>query len=260
VTALSIDLDFETLETVAPIAPVRRGDGMIRVQVVPLVRDNDANQETLYPTAGSLISEQLIVDYIASLAQHAVKAVRNGQAALIDDDHAHPGGVACLRCAVMGSTHMRTLATALLEILASGGTDEEWNNSASATDVQLISRLRRLAVSSADLETLYGVNWALVIVAALRAEAASLEMMDCLTRGHGDVLWINELMEDPYTARQVLAAYHLGTISCPNESWNEDSSVDLKRDRIARRFAVAMAKVAQGETISWLDHLPAPPL
>jgi hypothetical protein len=98
------------------------------------------------------------------------------------------------------------------------------------------------------------------MVAGLRAEAATLEMVDCLTRGRGDVLWINELMEDPSTARQVLSAYHLGTIICPKESWNEESSVDLKRDRVARRFAVAMAKVAQGETVSWLDHLPAPPL
>jgi transcriptional regulator CtsR len=257
---MSIDLDFETLETITPVAPVRRGDGMIRVQVVPFVRNNEAQLESTYSTAGSLISEQLIVDYIASLAQHAVKAVRNGEVDLIDDDHAHPADVACLRCAVTGSTHMRTLATALLEILASGGADEEWNNSASATEVQMISRLRRLAVSSADLEALYGVNWAQVIVAALRAEAATLEMVDYLTRGHSDVLWINELMEDPDTARQVMASYHLGTIVCPNESWNEESSVDLKRDRIARRFAVAMAKVAQGETVSWLDHLPAPPL
>jgi hypothetical protein len=98
------------------------------------------------------------------------------------------------------------------------------------------------------------------MVASLRAEAATLEMVDYITRGHGDVLWINELMEDPSTARQVMAAYHLGTIICPKESWNEECSVELKRDRIARRLAVAMAKVAQGETIPWLDHLPAPPL
>jgi hypothetical protein len=256
---MSIDLDFETLETTPPVLPVRRGDGMIRVQVVPLVRDNDTHLETNYATAGSLISEQLIVDYIASLAQHAVKAVRNGEVDLIDDDHAHPDDVACLRCAVIGSTHMRTLAVALLEILAGGNTDEEWNNSG-VSEVQIISRLRRLAVSSADLEALYGANWAQVMVASLRAEAATLEMVDYITRGHGDVLWINELMEDPSTARQVMAAYHLGTIICPKESWNEECSVELKRDRIARRLAVAMAKVAQGETIPWLDHLPAPPL
>jgi hypothetical protein len=259
VTAMSIDLDFEALETAA-LTPPRRGDGMIRVQVVPLVRDDAAGDDTSYAVTGSLISEQLIVDYIASLAQHAVKAIRNGEVDVISEDHAHPENVACLRCAVIGSTHMRTLATALLEILAATNTEEEWNNSASATEVQMISRLRRLAVSSADLEALYGANWAQVIVAALRAEAATLEMVDCLTRGHGDVLWINELMEDPDTARAVMAAYHLGTIVCPSESWNEESTIDLKRPRIARRFAVAMAKVAQGETVPWLDHLPAPPL
>jgi hypothetical protein len=228
--------------------------------VVPLVRNNSTGEDTNYATAGSLISEQLIVDYLASLAQRTVKAIRNGEVHSISDDHAHPEEMACLRCAVIGSTHLRTLAVALLEVLAIVGTDEEWNNSASASEVQLISRLRRMAVSSADLETLYGVNWAQVIVAALRAEAATLEMVDCLTRGHGDVLWINELMEDPGTARQVMASYHLGTIICPYESWNDESSVDLKRDRVARRFAVAMSKVAKGETVSWLDHLPAPPL
>lgn len=255
---LDLDLDVDVLKEEPRTASTRRGDGMIRVQVVPLIRDNGAHQETIYATAGSLISEQLIVDYIAALAQHAVKAVRNGEVDYIDEDHAHPEAMACLRCAVLGSTHVRTLATALLEILSSGGTDEEWNNSPSATEVQLISRLRRLAVSSANLEEIYGVNWAQVIVAALRAEAATLEMVDCLTRGQGDTLWIDELMEDPDTARRVLASYHLGTIICPSESWNEESSIDLKRARIARRFAVAMAKVAQGNTISWLDHLPAP--
>ena len=241
-----------------PLGNPLRSDGMVRVRVVPLVRDSDDHDKDIASSTGALISQQLIVDYLAALAQHAVKAVRNGTVDRINDDHHHPEDVSCLRCAVHGSTHTRTLAVALLEILAASNTDEEWNNSG-VSDCQLISRLRRLAVSSADLEDLFGPHWAEVMLAGLRAEASNLEMMDCLTRGDGDVLWISELIDDPIATRRILAAYHLGTIVCPHES-RRDGSVDLTRARIARRFAVAVAKVAAGETVSWLDHLPAPPL
>lgn len=257
VSAPTIDFDMVATETAALRAP-QRADGMVRVQVVPLVRDSGLPGEETGAT-GALISQQLIVDYLASIAQRAVKTVRNGHVDQIDEDHAHPDEVSCLRCAVIGSTHMKTLAVALLEILASSNTDEEWNHSG-VSDAQIISRLRRLAVSDADLEDLFGPYWAEVVLTGLRAEAADLEMMECVTRGENDVLWISEIIDDPLAARRILAAYHLGTVVCPRESRREDASIDLKRSRIARRFAVGMARVAGGETVPWLDRLPAPPL
>ena len=233
-----------------------RTDGMVRVRVVPPVRDIDDEDRD---GAGSLISQQLIVDYLAAVAQRAVKAVRFGQVEVLADDHVHPETVSCLRCAAFGATHTQTLAVVLLEILAASNTDEEWNNSG-ASDTQLISRLRRLAVSAADLEALFGPRWAEVMLTGLRAEAADLEAMDCLTRGQDDKLRVSEMIHDPVATRQIMAAYHLGTIVCPRESRRGDTSADLKRARIARRFAVGISRVAQGETVAWLDHLPAPPL
>ena len=253
---MSIDLDVDLLKEESPTVGARRGDGMIRVQVVPLIRDSAARSDLSCPPSGSLISEQLIVDYLAALAQHTVKAVRSGEIERIQDEHIHPENAPCLRCAVIGSTHLRTLASALLEILdRANTTNEEWNNNG-VTDVQMISRLRRLAVSSANLEEIYGENWAQVIVTCLRVEAASLEMVDYLTRNLTEQLSTSDL--DTFQMRH--AAYHLGTTVCPRELMDEESSIKLRRGGIAKRFGVALSEVAVGNTAPWLDHLPVPPL
>ena len=149
----------------------------------------------------------------------------------------------------------------MLEIFALRNTDEDWNNLEGTTEQQVISRLRRLAVSEADLADVYGPNWAAVLLTCLRAEVSDLDMMACLTNGHDDILRIGEMIEDPIATRHALAAYHLATMISPREHNRGDiESEDLRRNRVARKFAVAVAKVSAGETIPWLDHLPSPPL
>lgn len=261
---LDIELDLDLAVPAAPAAvplPRPRNDGLVRVQMVPLVAESvGANDDVATPAA--LVPQQLVVDYTAALAPRAAKAIRSGLIEHSGDLHQHPEHVACLRCAIVGSTAYRALATALLEILALRHTDEEWNNDPHAcSDDQLISRLRRAAVSDSDLEEVYGPRWAAVLLTCLRAEVADLEMMDCLTQCREENLLIGELIDDPVATRHALAAYQLATVCCPRESRRgDDVPVDLKRNRIARRFAVAVARVALGETTAWLDHLPSPPL
>ena len=261
----AFQIDFETSTTTAPveIQPlVARGDGLIPVQVVPMVAHAGASRADA-PTgpAATLIPASLLVDYTAALTKHAVKHIRSGAVEYIDDGHAHPTHATCLRCAVLGSTHLRTLAIALLEILALGNTDEDWNNDESASsDQQLISRLQRLAVSEASLAEIYGPRWAEVLLTSLRAESVNLDVINLLTKGEPEDLRISELIHDPVATRHALAAYQLGTVTCPRRSVDEETEAGFKRGRIARRFAVAMGHVAVGEAPSWTDHLPSPPL
>lgn len=259
-SALPIDLDLAVLAPfVAPVA-THRNDGLVRVRVLPLVSETGTDSEDA-PLPTALVPQQLIVDYLAALASRAVKAIRAGEVDQTDPHHIHPEHVVCLRCAVTGATHMQTLASAMLEIFALRNTDEDWNNLEGTTEQQVISRLRRLAVSEADLADVYGPNWAAVLLTCLRAEVADLDMMACLTNGHDDILRISEMIEDPIATRHALAAYHLATMVSPREhNRGEIESEDMRRNRVARKFAVAVAKVAAGETIPWLDHLPSPPL
>lgn len=255
-----LDLDMAPRPAPAPSTPAPRGDGLIRVRVLPLVTDIHTDSDDR-PLPAALIPQRLIVDYIGALASRAVKAIRAGEVEQTDPHHIHPAHVVCLRCAVTGATHMQTLAAALLEIFALRSTDEEWNNLEDTTDEQVISRLRRAAVSEADLAGLYGPNWAAVLLMCLRAEVADLDMMAYLTQGRDDILPIGEMLDAPIVARHALASHHLATTISPREhSRGANETEDLRRNRVARRFGVAVAKVSTGETVPWLDHLPAPPL
>ena len=263
-SALPIELDIELdmpVPAPAPVAPpAPRTDGLIRVRVLPLVSEARADSDDA-PLPTALIPQRLIVDYVAALSSRAVKAIRAGEVEQTDLHHIHPEHVVCLRCAVTGATHMQSLAAAMLEIFALRNTDEEWNNLAGTTEQQVISRLRRIAISEADLAEVYGPNWAAVLVVCLRAEVSDLDMMACLTNGHDDILRIGELIADPLATRHALAAYHLATMVSPREhNRGTNETEDLRRNRVARKFAVAVAKVSAGETISWLDHLPSPAL
>ncbi|MFA5709936.1 hypothetical protein [Mycolicibacterium sp.] len=245
------------LRVVPPLPPSPRSDGLIPVRLSPLIAtgDNlDAASETCEATE-TFVDQQLIVDYTGALARRTAAHIRDGVVEAIPHHHQHPAGVACLRCAVLGAAGHKTLATTLLEVMNSTNADEAWNNDPKVcTDVKMISRLRRLAISSATLEGLYGPHWAAVMLTCLRVEHADFELLAYLTRRYqpSRVLMVH--------TRDSLAAYHLALVCCPWITRDGRTVSAVARNAVGVRLAVAIATVAVGEAPEWLDHLPAPAL
>lgn len=249
-----------TVFTPAPV-PARR-DGLLTVRVAQLPRF-DGSAALAAETSEVLFDQKLLVGYIAALARRAACAVRDGLVSRFDrHPHDHPDHVACLRCAILGGTDHQTLAVALLAILAVENTDEDWNVLPSCTDRKIISRLRKLAVSEEKLTEIYGPNWCLVLLTALRAESADLERMAYITRDHQDTVPpLSDYEAVPGAVAAALASYHLGTIAAPRDSLrNPIGTYDLARNQISKRLAAALARISAGETVDWIDLLPEPTL
>lgn len=230
---------------------------LISVRVAPLIEPGPVPLElATEPEAATetVLDMQLIVDYTLALARRTAARIRAGHVDYIEHPHQHPSGVTCLRCAVLGTSRDLTIANALLEILVLTNADEEWNCSPECTDTRIISRLRRLAVSPAVLESLYGPHWGEVMLTCLRIEAADFRLLHHLVRQHDSsrVLTVN--------TRETLAAYHLATVVCPWTSHGGGSVTSMLRGSVAIRLAVATAGVAAGAPPAWLDYLPAPVL
>lgn len=245
------------LRMVPPLPTGTRNDGLIQVRMAPLVMMGEPSIDggDTVPTE-AVVDRQLIVDYTGALARRAAGNIRDGLVVEIEHHHQHPTTVACLRCAVLDAAEQRTvLATTLLEILTRTNADEAWNNDVDAcTDVKMISRLRRLAISSATMAELYGPRWGAVMLMCLRAERADFELLDYLTRRYQPSRCLQ------VHTRDSLAAYHLAMVCCPQISHDGRSVTSVKRNAVAVRLAVTAASVAVGENPEWLDHLPAPAL
>lgn len=244
------------LRVVPPLPAARRSDGLIKVRMSPLVMGDpdsfDGNDSGLSET---VVDQQLIVDYTGALARRTAVAIRDNTVEQIDNRHEHPRAVTCLRCAVLGAGEHRTLAVTLLEILARNNADEEWNNDLEkCTTIKMISRLRRLAVSSASMEEIHGTYWGAVMLMCLRIERADFELLDYLTRKYQPSRVLN------VHTRESLAAYHLAMVTCPWISRDGRPIVAVRRNAVAVRLGVAAASVAMGDLPQWLDHLPVPAL
>lgn len=233
-----------------------RSDGLIPVRVTPLVSvdagDSELGTEAVTET---VMDMQLIVDYTNALAKRTAANVKADNITELAHVHEHPRqGAPCLRCAVLGSSRNRTMGTTLLEILARTNADEEWNHSPECTDVKIVSRLRRLVVSAASLEAIYGPHWGPVMLTSLRIEAADFALLHHLTQKfqHSKVLTVH--------TRDALAAYHLAMVTCPSTSNVRGPVTPMLRGAVGVKLAVATAMVAVGEPPAWLDHLPAPVL
>lgn len=257
--------DFEMtapLPSRPPLPTGHHGDygvesNLISVRVAPLIEPGPvALASVTEPEAPTetVLDMQLIVDYTLALARRTAARIRAGHVDYIEHPHQHPTGATCLRCAVLGTSRDLTIANTLLEILVRTNADEEWNCSSECTDTRIISRLRRLAVSPAVLEDLYGPHWGEVMLTCLRIEAADFRLLHHLVRQHNcsRILTVN--------TRQPLAAYHLASVVCPWTSHGGGSVTQMLRGSVGIRLAVAAAWVALGEPPAWLDYLPAPVL
>lgn len=243
------------IQVVHPPMPANRSDGMIPVRVDPLVRftgtgfadDDEAPSE-------AFVDQELIVDYTGALARRAAGHIRDGLVSRVDNRHPHPAGVSCLRCAVLGATDHAALGVTLLEILTRTNADECWNNSEACTDTKLVSRLRRLAISAASMEDIYGPRWGAVMLTCLRIERTEFELLDYLTRRFKSprVLGIH--------TRESLAAYHLAMTSTTRKLRDGGPLTEVKRNAVSVRMAVAVGSLAAGYSPELLDHLPAPAL
>lgn len=230
--------------------------GTIRVRTAPLVHDADGRDSSSDGGGATetVVDMQLIVDYTGALARRAAVAIRDGQVEQMDQLHDHPHNVSCLRCAVLGAARHRTLAVTLLEVMERKNAGEGWNCSDEISDTNLISRLRRLAISSATMEEIYGSWWGEVMLACLRAEAADFELVSYLATRY-QPRWVLDVH-----TRYSLAAYHLAMTTCPRISRDGNTVPGIVRNAAAVRLAVALASVAEGNPPAWLEHLPAPAL
>lgn len=251
------------LQMVPPLPSAPRSDGLIRVRMVPLVPgDPSGDGDDIGRDSGdgggpttTLVDQQLIIDYTSALARRAATHIRDGQVEMLEHPHAHPRSVACLRCAVLGASEYRTLATTLLEILDDTGATEHWNcDPAMCTDVKSISRLRRLAISAATMANLYGPSWGTVMLTCLRIEQSDFELIDYLTRHYqpSRVLRVH--------TRDSMAAHHLAMACCPTTSRDGSFLTAVRRNTAAVRMAVAVASVPAGPIPAWFDYLPVPSL
>jgi hypothetical protein len=180
--------------------------------------------------------------------------VKAGQVDRIDQAHQHPTQATCLRCAVLSTSRDLTLASTLLELMVRSNADEEWNCSESCTDTNVVSRLRRLAVSSSALESLYGPYWGEVMLMCLRIEASDFALLHHLVK----VNKVSRVLV-PHT-RYSLAAHHLAQVVCPYTTRGQGTVTSMLRGSVGVRLAVTAAEVAVGRAPAWLDHLPAPVL
>ena len=228
---------------------------LVNVRVAPLV-DPDSDALFLEESAPTetVMDMQLIVDYTSALARRTAARVKAGQVDRIDQAHQHPTAATCLRCAVLSTSRDLTLASTLLELMVRSNADEEWNCSDSCTDTNIISRLRRLAVSSSALEDLYGPRWGEVMLMCLRIEASDFALLHHLVK-------VNEVSRVlvPHT-RYSLAAHHLAQVVCPHTTRGQGAVTSMLRGSVAVRLAVTAGEVAVGRAPAWLDHLPAPVL
>lgn len=235
-----------------------RSDDLIGVRLAPLppypaVSRAGADR----PLSPALIPALLLVDYLAATAARAGADAGADAVERHSGCAEHPEHAACLRCAVFGATPMRTLAEALLDMLSVRDLDSDWNQLPSTTSGRVAGRLRKTLIDERDLETLYGPHWAQVLIACLRVESADLLQLEQLSAGGGDRLLIGRIIGDPAATRAALAAYHLACRVCPQAG---DPAERARHNPTARRVAVAVAYLALGHPISWLDQLPAPAL
>lgn len=268
-----------------PLPRPARSDSLLRVRVAPLVVPGDGGADTEpeeSEVTETVMDMQLIVDYTSALAKRTASRVKAGQVDTLEHSHRHPHRATCLRCAVLGTSRDLTMGTTLLEILARANADEDWNATAdppdpddfedgkddptyrrarrswdpskACTDTKIISRLRRLAVSSASMEDIYGPNWGQVMLMCLRAEAADFTLLHHLVQKYqaSRILTVH--------TRHSLAAYHLAQVTCPWTTRDQGTVTPMLRGSVAVRLAVAAAAVAEGDTPEWVDHLPAPVL
>lgn len=250
--------DIPGVQPVALPRPVTgRSDGLIPVRVAPLVSlDSDDSALGADAVTETVMDMQLIVDYTNALANRTAANVKADNITELGQVHEHPRqGATCLRCAVLGSSRNLTMGTTLLEILARTNADEEWNHSPECTDKKIVSRLRRLVVSDASLEAIYGPYWGPVMLTSLRIEAADFTLLHHLTNRFQK----SRILEVRPT-REALAAYHLAMVTCPFTSSVRGPVTPMLRGAVAVRLAVATAMVAVGKPPAWLDYLPAPVL
>lgn len=244
-----------TLERDVPLIPAIPADGgLLRVRTSPLVPDRDLGVMDEGPVSESVVDMQMITAYTAALAARTAAAVRDGTVTEIEHPHMHPHQVTCLRCAVLGSSHNRTLAATLLEILDRGGACEEWNLSGACSNANMASRLRRLAISNASMEDLYGQYWGEVMVTALRMESTDFELIRYLIKKHRATASLR------VTTRESMMAYHLAMVVFPTVGGDGKPLSSIKRNAAAVCLAAAMGWVAVGRAPEWLDHLAGPAL
>lgn len=244
-------VEVPPLSPIAPVTPAR--GGLLRVRTSPLVDDHGNFTVDDSATTVSVISSQLVLDYTRAVATRAAGRVRDHVGRYSDQPHLHPAKVPCLRCVVMAASRSHALAATVLEELVETGADEVWNNTAACNRTNMASRLRRLAISEATMQRLYGEFWGDVVVMALRIENTDPSLIRYLIRRFkpGKVLTT--------TTQATLAAYHIGVIAALASDADDDESV-IQRNAAAIRMACAMGQVAVGNAPEWMDHLAEPAL
>lgn len=237
-----------------PIAPATPASGgLLRVRTSPLVSDHGDFTIDEGRTNVAVISSQLVLDYSKAVATRAAGMVRDYEGRYSEQPHLHPKHAPCLRCVVMEASRSSTLAATVLEIMVDSEADELWNNSRKCNHTNMATRLRRLAISEATMERLYGPFWGDVLVMALRIENTEASLVRYLLRR------FNATKTLEVTTQATLAAYHLGVISALGIQADDDESA-IQRNAAATRLACAMGKVAVGEAPAWMDHLAEPAL
>lgn len=254
----SADTTNQPALRVVPQPRMPRTDSLLSVRVAPLVRTefgeetSDVDESAVTET---VMDMQLIVDYTGALAKRTASCVKSGEVHMLEHPHRHPEEATCLRCAVIGTSHTVTLSTTLLEILARSNADEDWNSDTSiCTDIKIISRLRRLAVSAEMMQDIYGPHWGQVMLMCLRAEAADFSLLQHLVRQNRAPRILTS------HSRYTMAAFHLGMVTCPWSLRDGSKVTAMLRNSVAVRLAVAAASIAEGNPPAWVDHLPAPEL
>lgn len=246
--------DAMTPIPLCPVAPVN--GSMLRVRTSPLVKDHSCGSFVIDDGAErvSVISSQLVLDYTKAVAIRAAGMVRDYHGRYTDQPHLHPQFTPCLRCVVMEASRSRTLAATVLEAMVESGADEVWNNTAACNRTNTESRLRRLAISEATMERLYGPFWGDVLVMALRIENSDPALVRHLINRFKPGKTLTP------TTQATLAAYHVGVIATLGSEYSDDEDSVIQRNAAATKLACAMGKVAIGEAPEWMDHLAEPAL
>ena len=258
------------LHIVPPPKIIAPTSDRIRVRVAPLVLPGETGWEDDQPITEKAFDHQLLVDLTRSQAKRAATAVKEGMVERLPQPHQHPRNVTCLRCAVLGVAPNLTMGTVLLEVLAAGNADEEWNMSAdppedpshraewdptkACSDTRIISRLKRLALSAANLEKIYGPNWGSVMMLCMRAETADFALLHHLVQKYSAPRIMTA------HTRETMASYHLAMIACPWTTRDNETVTSMLRSTVAVRLAVAATQTCMGQPPEWVDHLPPPPM
>lgn len=248
---------------VVPISPAASSaDGELRVRVCPLVAADNGGYviDDSYQPQPWAVQRQVVLQYVKAAAIRASDMAKTYSGHHSDSLHRHPAHTPCLRCLMAAVAHRRTLAAVVLETMATvSEADEDWNNSVESNPNNTATRLRRLPISESTMEQLYGRFWGELLLTALRIEETDPALIRFVIKKFQQGHNLPVPVEQPETARAMLAGYHLGWIVALGACTDDEESRS-GRFFAASRVACAMGYLAVGQAPAWVDHLAYPAL